>query len=251
MERNLDSVSPPPQKRAYALDALRGFAILTMILSGVIPRTILPAWMYHAQLPPPNHVFNPQLPGLTWVDLVFPFFLFSMGAAIPIAFARRMNKGAKKYHLLFAILKRGFLLGTFAIFLQHIRPGTIDPDLTSRSWWLALLGFLILFFMFVRWPSSWPLWLRIGLTALGWIAGILLLGWIRYPDGSGFSLGRSDIILIVLTNMAVFSSLIWLFTQYNWMARLGILVLVFALRLSARSDGWVVLMCSCCDVVFL
>ena len=69
--------------RALALDALRGYAILTMVLSATVVYGILPAWMYHMQAPPPSHVFNPQLAGLTWVDLVFPFFLFSMGAAFP------------------------------------------------------------------------------------------------------------------------------------------------------------------------
>ena len=73
------------QKRAFALDALRGFAILTMALSGYIPWGVLPSWMYHAQVPPPAHKFNPTIPGITWVDLVFPFFLFAMGAAIPRA----------------------------------------------------------------------------------------------------------------------------------------------------------------------
>lgn len=61
-------------KRAYALDALRGYAILTMVLSATIAGSILPAWMYHAQTPPPDHVFDPNIAGLTWVDLVFPFF---------------------------------------------------------------------------------------------------------------------------------------------------------------------------------
>ncbi|MBP1593213.1 MAG: hypothetical protein H6Q12_231, partial [Bacteroidetes bacterium] len=63
-------------KRAYALDALRGYAIISMVLSGAIVFGILPGWMYHAQEQPPTHVFNPDLPGITWVDLVFPFFLF-------------------------------------------------------------------------------------------------------------------------------------------------------------------------------
>jgi hypothetical protein len=58
------------EKRADALDALRGLAILGMILSGSIPfNDMLPGWMYHAQVPPPHHVFNPDLPGISWVDL--------------------------------------------------------------------------------------------------------------------------------------------------------------------------------------
>ncbi|HEX4875511.1 MAG TPA: DUF5009 domain-containing protein, partial [Chitinophagaceae bacterium] len=66
------------QNRNESLDALRGFAILTMILSGAIAYgNVLPAWMFHAQVPPPAHKFDPSIPGITWVDLVFPFFLFS------------------------------------------------------------------------------------------------------------------------------------------------------------------------------
>ena len=34
-------------KRAYALDALRGYAIISMVLSGAIVFGILPGWMYH------------------------------------------------------------------------------------------------------------------------------------------------------------------------------------------------------------
>jgi predicted acyltransferase len=68
-------------KRAKSLDALRGYAIMTMILSAAEAFKVLPAWMYHAQVPPPDHVFTPTIFGITWVDLIFPFFLFSVGAA--------------------------------------------------------------------------------------------------------------------------------------------------------------------------
>jgi len=227
------------QKRAYALDALRGFAILAMVLSGTIAYRILPAWMYHAQEPPPTHTFNPNLPGLTWVDLVFPLFLFSMGAAIPLALSRRLAKGLTKSKIILSILKRGFLLGTFAIVLQHLRPQVMNPDPTPQTWWIALLGFFILFLMFVRWPDSWPISLRRVITFGAWCSAIILLALLRYPDGSGFSVERSDIILIVLTNTAVFGSLVWLFTQSNLLLRLGCLGLLLALRLSATADGWI------------
>ena len=39
-------------KRAYALDALRGYAIITMVLSATVAWNSLPGWMYHAQTPP-------------------------------------------------------------------------------------------------------------------------------------------------------------------------------------------------------
>jgi predicted acyltransferase len=229
-------------KRADALDALRGIAVLLMVLSGTIAYRILPSWMYHAQVPPPTHKFNPNLPGLTWVDLVFPLFLFAMGAAIPLALSRRIEKGWTIKQVILSILKRGFLLGAFAIFLQHIRPNVINPKLDEPSlqeWWLALEGFVILFFMFVRLPESLSSWSRKVITLAAWTIGIIFVSHIQYPQGTGFSLERSDIILIVLTNMAVFGSIIWLFTRSNLWLRVGLLGIIFTLRLSSGEEGWV------------
>lgn len=228
-----------PKKRADALDALRGFAILAMVLSGVIPRNTLPAWMYHAQLPPPTHAFNLNLPGLTWVDVVFPLFLFSMGAAIPLALSRRLATGWDTKRIFVSILQRGFLLGSFAIFLQHIRPLALNPNPTPQTWWIALFGFFVLFFMFLRWPGSWSLWVREITTLVVWSIGMLFIIQLHYPDGSGFSLNRSDIILVVLANMVVFGSIIWLFTRSNLWLRIGLLGLLLALRLSSTAEGWI------------
>ena len=127
--------------RALGLDALRGFAILTMFLSGLIPFGVLPDWMYHAQVPPPQHIFNPNLPGITWVDLVFPFFLFSMGAAIPLALSRRLDQNPPVWKTLLGIFQRGFLLAFFAIYVQHLRPYTLNPEPTTLTWLHALFAF--------------------------------------------------------------------------------------------------------------
>ncbi|MGB8687173.1 MAG: DUF5009 domain-containing protein [Microcoleus sp.] len=232
-------------KRADALDALRGLAVLAMVLSGTIARKTLPAWMYHAQEPPPIHAFNPKLAGLTWVDLVFPFFLFAMGAAIPLALSRRIAKGWDIKKVIGSILQRGFLLGSFAIFLQHIRPTVIDPNEPGpHKWWLGICGFLILFFMFVRWPTKKFSWWRTAITVAAWSAGIGFVSRIKYPNGIGFDVNRSDIILIVLANMAVFGSIIWLFTRSNTWLRVGFLGFVFAMRLASHTDGWIKLIWS-------
>ena len=238
-KENAVAVVPIP-RRADALDALRGIAVLAMVLSGTIARKTLPAWMYHAQEAPPIHVFNPKLAGLTWVDLVFPFFLFAMGAAIPLALSRRIAKGWDFKKILPSILQRGFLLASFAIFLQHIRPTVIDPNEPgSHKWWLGLCGFLILFLMFVRWPTKKFFWLRITITIAAWSAGIGFVSRIKYPNGIGFDFNRSDIILVVLANMAVVGSILWLFTRSNIWLRVGFLGFVFAMRLASSTDSWI------------
>ncbi|MFR7516715.1 MAG: DUF5009 domain-containing protein [Bacteroides uniformis] len=47
------------------------------------------------QEPPPTHAYRPDLAGLTWVDLVFPFFLFAMGAAFPLLAAPQVREGLR------------------------------------------------------------------------------------------------------------------------------------------------------------
>ena len=187
--------------RAHSLDALRGFAILTMVLSGVIPYGVLPAWMYHAQLPPPEHTFNPNLPGLTWVDLVFPLFLFALGAAIPLALSRRLEKGTPWYKIVITIFERGALLAVFAILLRHVRPHVLAPQPETQHWLIALLGFGLMMLIFTRLPAEWSLKARLAIRFCGWVGAIILLAVLRYPDGSGFSPGRSDIIILVLANV--------------------------------------------------
>ncbi|NEN93444.1 MAG: DUF5009 domain-containing protein, partial [Okeania sp. SIO3H1] len=158
----------------------------------------------------------------------------------PLAFSRLINKGWRYSQIFLFILKRGFLLGTFAIVLQHFRPHIINnAEEIPKKWQLALLGFLILFLMYSRLPKFIPKFINQLITIAGWFLCVLVLSRLTYPDGSNFSLERSDIILIVLTNMAVFGSIIWLFTQSNWWLRLGLLGILLGLRFSAADDGWV------------
>jgi predicted acyltransferase len=215
-----------------------------MLLSGQLPfgENALPTWMYHAQVPPPAHEWNGKLPGITWVDLVFPFFLFSMGAAFPLALSRRLEQGWPKWRLGLLVLERGFLLGFFALYVQAIRPYVLSKELTTRMWLAALLGFALLFPILTRLPSGWKREWRWGVRGMGWAGAVLFLALARYPDGSGFSLRRSDIIIVVLANMAVFGSLAWLCTRGRWLPRLGILGVLCAFRLSNMpqlTPGWV------------
>lgn len=226
------------QKRADALDALRGLAILLMILSGSIPfGGMLPDWMYHAQLPPPTHKFNPNLPGLTWVDLVFPFFLFAMGTAFPFALSKKIKSGVSNFKISLQILERGLLLAGFAIFIQHFKPYALNPSPTNLDWLIGILGFILLFALYLRFPNSVNKKNVYAVRITGIIITVLMLANLSYPNDSSFSLGRSDIIILVLANTAFFGSLIWLFTKENLLLRLGILGFLIAFRLTQSIDG--------------
>lgn len=223
--------------RSYALDALRGFAILTMILSGRISWGNLPGWMYHAQVPPPDHIFDPTLPGITWVDLVFPFFLFAMGAAFPLALSKKIKEGKISTGLILQVLKRGLLLAFFAIIIQHLRPHVLSKSPDAITYAIALIGFAFLFMIFWRFPASFSITRTYALRGAGTVGIVAVMALVNYPDGSGFKLSRFDIIIAVLANVSIAGSLIWLFTRENWLWRLGIMALIFAIRLSNGAES--------------
>lgn len=224
-------------RRAYSLDALRGYAILTMVLSATVVYGILPAWMYHAQEPPPTHAYQPDLAGLTWVDLVFPFFLFAMGAAFPFSLRRKHEKGSSMWQLAYGAVKRGVQLTFFAIFIQHFYPYMLSAPQDVRAWLLALACFVVLFPMFMRIPLQMPEWMHtaIKLGAYGVATAMLLCT--DYANGAEFNLFTSNIIILLLANMALFGSLTYLLTMYSWWTRVVVLAALAGVVLSAQADG--------------
>lgn len=223
--------------RAYSLDALRGYAILTMVLSATVAGSILPAWMYHAQTPPPTHAFNPELPGLTWVDLVFPFFLFAMGAAFPFSIRKRKEKGESELRLVYDALKRGVQLTFFAIFIQHFYPYMLSSPQDMRAWLLAIACFAVLFPMFMRLPFPLPAWGHTAVKLGAYAVAVVMLLTVNYADGREFSLYTSNIIILLLANMAIFGSIIYLFTMDNKWARIAVLLVLAGIILSSEVEG--------------
>lgn len=225
-------------QRNQSLDALRGFAILTMVLSGSIAfGGVLPAWMYHAQVPPPAHKFDPSIPGITWVDLVFPFFLFSMGAAIPLALSKLQKEGATFLQVLWIAGRRFLLLTYFALFTYHMRAWVIAEEPTTTVHLLSILAFVFLCFQFHDYKGETykTLFLALKIGAFG-LAGFLLY-YLPFNKGAGFKLDKVDIIILVLGNMAFFGTLAWWSTRNNLLLRIGVLAFVMAIFLGGKEKG--------------
>ncbi|MTK54620.1 DUF5009 domain-containing protein [Paludibacter sp.] len=228
------------QKRSNAIDALRGYAILTMVLSGAVADT-LPAWMYHAQTPPPDHIFNPAIYGISWVDLVFPFFLFSMGAAMPFSLGSKAEKGVPLRKLLFDSLIRGLQLAFFAIFIQHMYSFSLSNPQDYRAWFTTLSAFVLLFPMFMRLPSQMPTWTHHAVKVGAYLIAVVMLATVRYADGKQFDLNYSNIIILLLANMAVFGSAIYLMTRTRPWLRVAVLLFIMAILLcstDAFNGSW-------------
>lgn len=233
----LDSPTGPAPSRSIALDAFRGLLMIAMVFSfAILGKAGLPAWMYHMQFPPPAERFTP-LPGLTWRDLIFPGFLFTMAAAIPLASSRLLAAGMAYPEIIWRGLKRAALLFGFALIIGHTNPYWTN-DYTKLGNVMAIVGFLACWPVLLSRRSDWsPARFRI-FKLVGLVAVAALLFALPWAYDRSFSLFRKDNIIHALAFVGITTLIIWLFTRTNLQARLAVLATIVALKLGASQPGW-------------
>ena len=225
-------MAPTATKRIITIDILRGITIFAMILCANIYFPNLPAWMFHGQTPPPDFAFNPDVKGITWVDLVFPFFLFTMGAAFPLAMRKRLESGVSKWSITGSLVRRWITLTIFAIALGNAYSiGRASPraDIVKGIYNIALWAVMFMALVRVKDEKKTQLINNIGLF-MTVVMGVLAV----YYMGITLSRWNSDVIIMILANIAITGGLLWMFTKDN--IRLRWLVLLFIIALKALSS---------------
>ena len=124
--------NPPPTPRITSIDALRGFVMFTMIfvndLAGA-PKSVVPDWMVHFS---DRHKHGS---GMTFVDLVFPAFLFIVGMSIPFALGGRLNKGEPSWKILYHVATRALALLAIGILMVNGEsPADESPGWSPELW---------------------------------------------------------------------------------------------------------------------
>ena len=219
-------------RRIITIDILRGITIFAMILCANIGYySDLPAWMFHGQTPPPTYAFNPDVPGITWVDLVFPFFLFTMGAAFPLAMRKRLESGVSRWEVTGSLFRRWLTLTIFAIVLGNAYQigASPRPEFVKGIFSLALWGVMFMSLVRLKDDRKCRLVNNAGMF-------LLIVMAVIGTDYMGLKLSRwsSDIIIMILANIAIFGGLIWMFTKDN--LRLRWLILLFIIAIKALSS---------------
>ena len=101
--------------RVVSIDVFRGLTMTLMIfvneLAGV---TGLPWWNYHAPA---------KMDAMTYVDMVFPAFLFIVGMTIPIALERRLQKNSSMTSTFLHVLLRTVALIILGLILANAEQG--------------------------------------------------------------------------------------------------------------------------------
>lgn len=189
------------QKRYPALDILRGLTIFGMIFCATIPYGVLPAWMYHIQTPPPSHAVDLTLTGLSWVDLVFPVFIFCMGVAIPMSGRNKLDRYFSE------TAERFVMLWLFSYLYVFLNFGSVDSIWAQV---LTVVGFLSLFPLYFVYKESNK---KRVYKSLGLLAVIIVIAVGHFAFGEVISLDRRGIIIFLLAFLYLFASIIWYFTR--------------------------------------
>ena len=132
---NNDELLKSKLGRIKSIDIVRGLTILVMIFVNDLAGTAnVPAWMEHAKT---------MHDGMTFVDWVFPGFLFIVGMSIPFSIGRRIEKGeplsSTWKHILIRVA--GLLvLGVYMVNGDRISDqGIINPHL-----WVILMYLFVM-----------------------------------------------------------------------------------------------------------
>src|SRR5581483_2123574 len=117
--------------RVVSIDIFRGLTIAVMIfvneLAGVRG---LPWWTYHAHA-------NQDV--MTYVDMVFPFFLFIVGMSMPLSIEQRLRRNASLVSLWLHVLLRSLSLLVLGLILANVEKADTARMPVSASGW-GLMG---------------------------------------------------------------------------------------------------------------
>ena len=216
-------VGQPVSTRVLALDIFRGFTMAVMIFVNDLSSVHgLSRWTYHI----PRDV-----DAMSYVDMVYPFFLFAVGLSLPLAVRQRLRRDPSVPRLWFHILLRCFALLVLGLILANVE--NVDRTLThmrGSSWAvLALLGAILLWAVY---PETLSRTARNTLRGLGAALLVGMLAIFRRADATTghtawLDFSYPEILgLIGLTYLAV--CLLYIpFRRFAWtpLAAFGLLLL--------------------------
>ncbi|MEA2735187.1 MAG: heparan-alpha-glucosaminide N-acetyltransferase, partial [Humisphaera sp.] len=217
-----DPIAPPPVSDRFAsVDALRGLVMFTMLFVNEVAGVRgVPKWMKH---------YPASGNGMTFVDWVFPAFLFIVGLSIPLAFANRLKRGEPMWRLMLHVLARTGGLLLLGVFMVNGERDPAPSGWPSHLWEMLVYGFGILAFLAP--PGKSPRAKTIGtmLRIIGFAGFVLLFFVFRDAKGRGMQTSWWGILGLIGWAYLVASILYLLLRNHrDWMiAFVAILIAMF------------------------
>ena len=164
--------------RAISIDIFRGLTMAVMIFVNALSDVHgLPWWTYHA---------HAQEDVMTYVDMVFPFFLFIVGMSLPLSITQRLKRNASLPSLWVHVVVR--VIGLVVLGLILANADKCDPERTGISgsiWALLALVCAGLYLNVYGKSERFPAYSRV-LRLIGLFGVVVLLAMFHRstPDGN-------------------------------------------------------------------
>jgi heparan-alpha-glucosaminide N-acetyltransferase len=161
--------------RVLAIDAFRGITILVMIFVNTLAGVRgMPAWMEHMPA---------DVDGMTFVDVVFPAFLFIVGMSIPFALSQRLGSGDSNWQLQKHVVQRALGLIVLGVFMVNAEEGYNEQamHMSIYLWSLLFYACAILIWNVYRIDNKAVV---TSLRAIG-VIGLLILGFLFRGGADG------------------------------------------------------------------
>lgn len=161
----------PGRVRLRSLDAVRGLAIVIMLMNAN-PGSREFLW---------DQLMHPEWEGLSFADLFFPLFLFAIGTSIP--FSRRAGSPR-------LVARRVVLLAAFGVALSFIKALQLRPSGVLQH---IAISYLVAYFI-LRAPRRWQAAISVAIMGAAWAAFVL------WPGDGGEPFARSGTVADVVNN---------------------------------------------------
>jgi len=169
--------------RVTSIDALRGLVMFAMIFVNYLAGAgeIVPDGMVHFS---DRH---PHASGMTFVDVVFPAFLFIVGMSVPFALGARLARGEARWRTLVHILVRTLALLSIGVLMVNGRPDAQRLGWSPKLWQTLMYLAAILAFSVISPPNRPRLptrpWRILSLTCR--VLGLATLVWLAFAWRGG------------------------------------------------------------------
>jgi heparan-alpha-glucosaminide N-acetyltransferase len=131
---SIDGAGESVVTRIQSIDVFRGITLAVMIFVNDLDGTRnLPWWTFHAKA---------KWDVMTYVDMVFPVFLFLVGMSLPIAIRARLRKNASQLALWTHVFIRSASLVILGLILANAHRADPNHMILGRTLWefLGVLG---------------------------------------------------------------------------------------------------------------
>lgn len=220
-------------QRILSIDIFRGLTIFLMVfvneLAGV---TNIPGWMKHRAA---------DFDGMTFVDVVFPAFLFIVGMSIPFAVQNREVKGDSPFQFWKHAFIRTLGLLVLGVFMVNSAEMNREANLIPYGLWTAAF-YIAAVLIWNRYPTGWKAdrsWLIYGLKGIGIVSLIVLPFLFRKGDqGALTGMTTSWWGILGLIGWAYIISLFMYFLSAKNKYILGLIFVVLLVLLLGLKKSW-------------